>query len=85
VTTVLAVCAGTWGVLMALAPALQIRRIRRHRSSRDVSLGYYGVLLVGFLLWVAYGIAIDNVALMVSNAVAFTVGTTTVIVALRYR
>lgn len=49
----LAVLAASWGVLMAISPILQIRRILERQSSDDVSLGYLGVLLVGFTLWVA--------------------------------
>ena len=48
----LAVSAAAWGVLMALSPVLQIRRMLRQRSSADVSIGYFAVLLVGFLLWI---------------------------------
>jgi uncharacterized protein with PQ loop repeat len=70
---------------MALSPLLQVRRILAKRSSRDVSIGYYGVLLVGFVLWVAYGLAIRNAPLIVTNAVAFTVAGLTVVVALRHR
>jgi uncharacterized protein with PQ loop repeat len=44
----------SWGVLMGIAPVLQIRRMLREQSSRDVSLGYFMVLLTGFLLWIAY-------------------------------
>ena len=84
-TTVLAVAAASWGVVMALSPALQIRTMIRHRSSRDVSLAYFGLLMVGFVLWVAYGVAIENVALVVPNACALLVGGATMIVALRYR
>jgi MtN3 and saliva related transmembrane protein len=84
--SVLAVCAGAWGVAMALSPPLlQIRRIIAERSSRDVSIGYYVVLLIGFALWLAYGIAIGNVPLIVTNVVAFSVGCVTVAVALRHR
>lgn len=81
----LALLAGSWGVLMAISPALQIRRILERRSSDDVSLRYYGVLLVGFTLWVAYGWSIANPALIVSNSVAFFVGSATVLIARRYR
>ena len=84
-TTVLAAIAATWGVAMALAPLLQIRTMREHRSSRGVSVGYLRVLLVGFVLWLAYGIAIENVALIVSNTVAMVVCAATIAVALRYR
>jgi MtN3 and saliva related transmembrane protein len=70
---------------MAVSPLLQIRRMLLHRSSRDVSIGYFWVLLVGFALWFAYGVTIDNYVLAVPNAVAFTVGTATIAVALWFR
>ena len=83
--TVLAVTAAAWGILMAISPGLQIRKMLLHRSSREVSIAYFWVLLVGFTLWVAYGLTIKNWYLVVPNAVAFTVGATTIAVALRYR
>lgn len=70
---------------MGVAPVLQIRRMVRERSSRDVSLGYFVVLIVGFLLWMAYGIAADNLALIVPNAVALIVTVSTVSIAARLR
>jgi MtN3 and saliva related transmembrane protein len=83
--TVLATAAAAWGVLMAISPGLQIRKMLHHRSSREVSIAYFWVLLVGFTLWVAYGLTIGNWFLVVPNAVAFTVCVTTIAVALRYR
>ncbi len=77
-SSVLAVAAATWGVLMALAPILQVRAMVRAGSSRDVSIGYLSVLLVGFGLWFAYGVSIGNVALVVTNVVALVVGASTV-------
>lgn len=82
---VLAVAAASWGVLMAVSPLLQIRRMIQRRSSGDLSLSYIGVLLVGFTLWLTYGIAIDNFALIIPNAVALAVGIATVLVARHYR
>ena len=83
--TVLAISAAAWGVLMAVSPGLQIRKMLRFRSSREVSIFYFWVLLVGFTLWVAYGLTIDNWFLIVPNGVAFTVCVTTIGVALRFR
>jgi uncharacterized protein with PQ loop repeat len=77
--------AAFWGILMAISPALQIRKMIQHRSSREVSVAYFSVLLVGFALWIAYGISIENWYLIVPNAVAFTVCTTTIAIALRFR
>jgi LPXTG-motif cell wall-anchored protein len=84
-TTYLAVLAAGWGVAMALAPLLQIRTIRRTGSSQDVSLGWLGVLLVGFGLWFAYGVAIANPALIVPNTVAAVVCVATIAVVRQYR
>ena len=85
VETVLATVAAAWGVLMAISPGLQIRKMLHHRSSRQVSIAYFWVLLLGFTLWVAYGLTIDNWFLVVPNAVAFAVCVTTIAVALRFR
>jgi MtN3 and saliva related transmembrane protein len=81
----LATAASTYGVLMGLSPVLQIRRMLREKSSRDVSIGYFLVLLGGFALWVGYGIAARNTVLVVPNAVALLVGMVLVAVALRLR
>jgi MtN3 and saliva related transmembrane protein len=81
----LAMLAATWGVLMATAPILQIRRMLVRRSSADVSISYLGVLEIGFVLWVAYGISAGNPALIVPNATALVVGTVLILVAWRYK
>jgi len=85
VVSVLAVTASSWGVLMGISPVLQIRRMLRERSSREVSLGYYAILLAGFLLWISYGIAAQNLVLIVPNTVALLVGLSLIAVALRLR
>ena len=84
-TTALAFAASGWGIAMAVSPVLQIRKIVQHRSSHGVSVGYMSVLFVGFLLWLAYGIALENWALIVPNTIATVVIVATMVVALRYR
>jgi uncharacterized protein with PQ loop repeat len=81
----LAIMAAGWGVMMAISPAMQIRRILQRRSSDDVSIGYWLILLVGFGLWVAYGISLPNLPLIIPNTLALVVGTITVLVARHYR
>ena len=82
---VLGIAAATWGVVMALAPALQIRRILERRSSDDVSIGYFLVLLFGFSLWIAYGLSISNLILIIPNTVAVCVTVLTIVIARRFR
>jgi len=83
--TFLGVLAAGWGVVMALSPVMQIRRMLHLRSSRDISIGYLTIIVIGFSIWIAYGVAINNLALVVPNCVAFVVGTATIIVALHFR
>jgi uncharacterized protein with PQ loop repeat len=73
------------GLLMAVSPALQIRRMLQTRSSRDYSLGYPALLSAGFVLWLAYGIAIWNPPMMISNIASLTFMLLTIGVALRFR
>ncbi|HEX7347002.1 MAG TPA: SemiSWEET family transporter [Candidatus Limnocylindrales bacterium] len=84
-TDALAVLAASWGVMMALSPVLQLRRILERRSSADLSIAYLSVLQVGFTLWIAYGVSLGNLAIAVPNSVAFLVGLATIAIALRFR
>ena len=77
-TTLLAIIASSWGIAMALSPTLQIRHMIARRSSAGISIPYLGVLVIGFVLWFAYGVALDNWALIIPNTIAFVVGATTI-------
>jgi uncharacterized protein with PQ loop repeat len=85
VSTALGLTAASWAVVMALSPILQIREIVRRQSSEGVSIGYFAVLLIGFALWVSYGIASHDLPLVVPNSVAFLVMGCTIAVALDHR
>ena len=74
-----------YGVVMALAPGLQVRRMLRERSAAGVSLGYAWVLWVGFALWLAYGIDAGDLPLILANAVALAATGTMILVARRVR
>lgn len=84
-TDALGFIAASWGVLMALSPLLQIRRMLKRRSSADISIAYLGVLEIGFTLWIAYGISLRNLAIIVPNTVALLIGAATIAISLRYR
>ena len=82
---VLAVCTTFWGLLMGLAPLLQIRVIVRSRTATGISVAWILILLVGFMLWLAYGIVQRDVPLIISNTVAATVSTGLLLTVLRFR
>ncbi|GAB3546611.1 hypothetical protein GCM10027404_07350 [Arthrobacter tumbae] len=82
---VLGLAAAAWGVVMAIAPALQIHRMLRTRSADDVSLGYFALLIPGFLLWVLYGLSRHDWPLVIPNTVATAVALVTIAVAGRLK
>lgn len=69
----IAVITTVWGLLMGLAPLLQIRVILRTRDSAGTSVAWVVILLIGFLLWLAYGISRRDLPLIVSNVAAASV------------
>jgi MtN3 and saliva related transmembrane protein len=68
----LAVGATLAGLIMAVAPTLQIRRMLKTGSSDDVSIGYLSLLCVGFVLFLAYGASIANPVLLITNTASLT-------------
>ena len=73
------------GLLMAMSPTLQVRRMLQTRSSRDYSLGYPALLCVGFLFWLAYGLALVNWPMILSNLASMAFMLSTIGVALYFR
>lgn len=85
IATVLAAAVTVYGVAGALASLLQRRRMRKRGSSQDVSLAYLTVIAGGYVLWLAYGLAIGNLPLIVADAVGGGAILATICVALRLR
>ena len=83
--TVLAVAASSFGVVMGAGPLLQIRRMLKEGSSRDVSIGYFAIIAFGSLLWASYGVSLGNIALVIPNLVGCLVMIVTILVAVRLR
>ncbi|AZQ76450.1 hypothetical protein EJ997_02930 [Flaviflexus ciconiae] len=85
VSTFLTVATTVWGLVMALAPVLQIRLILQTRDSSQVSLSWMFILLIGYILWFAYGIAFDTTPLIIANSVSAIVGLTLIVLVFKYR
>jgi MtN3 and saliva related transmembrane protein len=73
------------GVLMSLSPLFQIQRVLERRHSDDVSIAMPVVIAAGAAAWIAYGIAADDIYLIVPNVVGVITNVTSVFVVYRYR
>ena len=69
-TTILGIICACTGSVMACSPLMQTWVMRKNQSSRDVSLPALWAFLVNSVAWTSYGLALGNVALIFTNALA---------------
>lgn len=70
------VIGGVAAVLTTIAFLPQVIKSWRTRSTRDVSMGMFVILNTGIVLWLAYGLLLDSMPLILANAVTlFLTGT----------
>ena len=67
---ILAAATTVVGVAMSLSYFVQIAKILKTKSAKDLSLVMFTVFCVGLTLWLLYGLAIKNVPLIIVNAVS---------------
>jgi uncharacterized protein with PQ loop repeat len=73
------------GFLMGTAPLLQLRRVMSRRRADDLSLTQLSIVVGGCALWLAYGLAAKDMAIITSNAVAVMTNAMTLAVVLALR
>ncbi|MDP4603222.1 MAG: SWEET family sugar transporter [Solirubrobacteraceae bacterium] len=78
ITASLSVLAGTLGIFMGASPLLQAVRSHQRRSSDDISMPFLALLWIGGAAWLAYGVALGNIAMMIANTVGVLACTTAI-------
>ena len=63
----------------------QVLRVWRTRSTRDISLRMFLVLVAGLGLWLTYGVWKGELPIIVANGVTLTLAGTILLFKLRYR
>ncbi len=63
----------------------QVIRTWRTRSTSDISLGMFAVMVWATTLWLVYGIAIGDVAIIISNGICLVLSATILYFKLRYK
>ena len=59
------------GVLCTISFIPQVRKIFREKQTKDLSLVTFVMLNLGVLLWLIYGLMIEELPIIISNAVIF--------------
>jgi uncharacterized protein with PQ loop repeat len=81
----LAAAASLYGVGGALSVLLQAGRMLARRASCDISAGFLAVYVGGYAVWLVYGLSVENVPLILVDAVGLVCGALTLAVALALR
>lgn len=81
VTTLIGLAAGTCTTLAFLPQALKAWRTR---STRDISLSMFLVFLAGVLLWLTYGLLLDDLPLVAANGVTLLLAGSILVLKLRH-
>ena len=84
-TRFLEMIATLYGIGAAAAVLLQLRQMRRRRSSCDVSARFFAVYTGGYVIWLVYGLSIASMPLIVVDLAGLLCGGATLAVALRLR
>ena len=59
------------GILTTVAFVPQVLKTWRQKSADDLSLSMFGIFTTGILCWLIYGIAINNLPIILANTVTF--------------
>lgn len=80
--TLLGLAAGT---LTTVAFIPQVVKTWTTRSAGDISLGMFTLFASGVFLWLIYGIRIDALPVILSNAITLVLALAIIVMKLRYR
>jgi MtN3 and saliva related transmembrane protein len=72
-------------VLTTTAFMPQAVKVWRTRSTGDISLAMWSVLVVGIVLWLTYGVLIGDLPLILANGVTLLPAVTVLAFKLRYK
>ena len=72
------------GALTTASLLPQITKIWRTKSADDVSTGMFVVFGIGVVLWLVYGIANEDIAVIAANAVTLVLAVGILALKLRY-
>ena len=71
------------GVLTTVAFVPQVVKTWRTRSTADISLGMFAILVAGIIAWLVYGTLIRDLPLILANAVTLLLAGTILFFKLR--
>lgn len=72
------------GLLTTMAFIPQVWKIYRTKSGKDISARMFSLFSAGVVLWLVYGILLESMPLILSNAVTLVLSLTIIALKVRY-
>jgi len=72
------------GCLTTIAFVPQVLRVWRTRSTTDISLGMFGLMSLGVLMWLIYGLMLGDIPIIAANAVTLMLAVSIVVAKVRF-
>ena len=72
------------GLLTTVSSLPQLFKIIRTKKTRDISLGMFLIYFCGLVLWLAYGLLISSLPIIVANIVSILIVSVIIALKLKY-
>jgi len=72
------------GALTTASFVPQLVKVWRTKSAEDISMGMFATFCMGVVLWLIYGIALRDVAIIAANGVTLVLALAIVVLKIRY-
>lgn len=73
------------GILTTLAFVPQVIKVLKEKDTSSISLGMYCMQVTGVFLWLIHGIVINDMALLIANAITFCLAMVILVCKLKYK
>lgn len=73
------------GIITTASLFPQVAQVVRTKLTRDISLGWAAALTIGMTLWLIYGIAKQDLPLIVANVTAVPLSATVLVYKIRFK
>lgn len=72
------------GLCTTSAVIPQLKKAIKTKKTADVSIGMFIVLLIGFVLWIIYGVQQSDVPIVLTNGLSLALNSLMIILILKY-
>lgn len=73
------------GILTTIAFLPQVIKTWKSRSAKDLSLGMFSIFCTGVLLWLIYGLLVDDLPIVLANFVTLILALTLLVFKLSFK